>query len=196
MDLPTKSRRKELFQNKDYLRVYKQLIELLRKGKENISNDYKIETSIFDELLLLAKNKCQQPKAKTKSKSKKKKNRPYEKEIIEFKIEPYPPVNGRFAIYRKDTGELLDSAQGYGYKSIGAANKAGWYKYSKGWQYIENKKDWWRQHPEFRKALNDYLEMYWKEIMIGDEDELELAEELAKKMNVKDFYPGLMKYFY
>lgn len=130
MNLLTKSRKKELFQNKDYLRVYTQLIELLRKGKENISNDYKIETSIFDELLLMAKNKCQQPKVK--SKSKKKKNRPYEKEIIEFKIEPYPQVNGRFAIYRKDTGELLDSAQGYGYKSIGAANKAGWYKYSKG----------------------------------------------------------------
>ena len=132
MNLPSKSRRKELFQNKDYLRAYIQLIELLRKGKENISNDYKIETSIFDELLLMAKNKCQRPKVK--SKSKKKKNRPYEKEIIEFKIEPYPLVNGRFAIYRKDTGELLDSAQGYGYKSIGAANKAGWYKYSKGWQ--------------------------------------------------------------
>ena len=196
MNLPNKSRRKELFQNKDYLRTYTQLIEILRKGETNISNNFKIEDSIFEELLLLAKNKCQQPKAKTKSKSKKKKNRPYEKEIIEFKIESYPLVNGRFAIYRKDTGELLDSAQGYGYKSIGAANKAGWYKYSKGWQYIENKKDWWRQHPEFRKALNDYLEINWKEIMIGDEDELELAEELAKKMNIKDFYPGLMKYFY
>lgn len=195
MNLPSKSRRKELFQNKDYLRAYTQLIELLRKGKENISNDYEIETSIFAELLLLAKNKCQQPKAKTKSKSKKKKNRPYEKEIIEFKIEPYPPVNGRFAIYRKDTGELLDSAQGYGYKSIGAANKAGWYKYSKGWQYIENKKDWWRQHPEFRKALRQHYSMYWEEIMEGDYDEESLAKELAEKMNVKDFYPGLLKYF-
>ena len=195
MNLPNKSRRKELFQNKDYLRTYTQLIEILRKGETNISNNFKIEDSIFEELLLMVKNKCQQPKAKTKSKSKKKKNRPYEKEIIEFKIEPYPQVNGRFAIYRKDTGELLDSAQGYGYKSIGAANKAGWYKYSKGWQYIENKKNWWQKHPEFRKALKQHYSMYWEEIMEGDYDEESLAKELAEKMNVKDFYPGLLKYF-
>lgn len=193
MNLPTKSRRKELFQNKNYLRAYTRLIELLRKGETNVSNNFGIETSIFDELLILAKNKCQQ--SKIKSKPKKKKNRPYEKEIIEFKIKPYPPVNGRFAIYRKDTGELLDSAQGYGYKSIGAANKAGWYKYSKGWQYIENKKDWWRKHPEFRKALRQYYSMYWEEIMEGDYDEESLAKELAEKMNVKDFYPGFLKYF-
>ena len=77
MNLPNKSRRKELFQNKDYLRTYTQLIEILRKGETNISNNFKIEDSIFNELLLLAKNKCQQPKVKTKSKSKKKKNRPY-----------------------------------------------------------------------------------------------------------------------
>lgn len=192
MNFPTKSRRKELFKNKDYLRTYTQLIELLRKGETNISNNFKIEDSIFEELLLLATNKCL---PKVKPKSKKKKNRPYEKEIIEFKIELYPQVNGRFAIYRKDTGELLDSAQGYGYKSIGAANKAGWYKYSKGWHYIENKKDWWRQHPEFRKALKQYYSMYWEEIMEGDYDEENLAKDLAKKMNIKDFYPGLLKYF-
>ena len=45
MNLPNKSRRKELFQNKDYLRTYTQLIEILRKGETNISNNFKIEDS-------------------------------------------------------------------------------------------------------------------------------------------------------
>ena len=48
MNLPNKSRRKELFQNKDYLRTYTQLIEILRKGETNISNNFKIEDSIFE----------------------------------------------------------------------------------------------------------------------------------------------------
>ena len=38
----------------------------------------------------------------------------------------------RFIIINEETGEVLDDAQGYGYKTEQSAHKASWFKYGGG----------------------------------------------------------------
>lgn len=187
--------KKKLLKDRKNLKIYNKIIDDLRKHKEP-ENSFNIEESTFEAIIFYAKTRAEKP-IKAVSKQKEKKQPPYSKTVVEFEVKPYNKVAGRFAIFKKDNGELLDSAQGYGYKTIKAANKAGWYKFSKGWQSIKSKEAWWNYHPEFKKDVNDFFEWNWKEIGIGDITEEEIEDEidkLAEKHGIKNFDQKLLKY--
>jgi len=79
--------------------------------------------------------------------------------------------DGRYVVTDVATQEVLDNANGYGYKTRQNAEKAAWYKFKGG----KGKKDaekraataFWRQHNDFGKAVQDYYETWFKAIALG-----------------------------
>ena len=51
-----------------------------------------------------------------------------------------PPPENRYIIIDKDTGEIIDDAQGYGYKTHESARKAMWYKFEGGKKKMDSEK--------------------------------------------------------
>lgn len=64
----------------------------------------------------------------------------------------------RYIIYKKGTDEIVDDAQGYGYKSFAAAKKAYWYKFSGGREKINESIRWWKKNKEFLQAVSHFIE--------------------------------------
>lgn len=64
---------------------------------------------------------------------------------------------GRFEIVDKETGEIIDNANGYGYKTKTNAYKAGWFKFGGGKKKVDDAVAWWRmpEHREFSEWLLD-----------------------------------------
>ena len=91
---------------------------------------------------------------------------PYQKTIHHKEVEPYEPsydtYETRFRIVSEETGEVLDDANGYGYKTIKKAYSAYYYKTmdkNKKKEYLDKKehiKQWLREHKGFCNALNEY----------------------------------------
>ena len=104
----------------------------------------------------------------------------------------------RFIIVDSDTGEILDDAQGYGYKTKGNAERAAWYKFKGG----KAKKDaakkeanaFWCKHKDFGKALYKLYEMWFKEIARGEIDADNETLELAAEMNIEGFRLEYLEY--
>ena len=87
--------------------------------------------------------------------------------ITEYQVVPLT-VNGspRFVIISV-SGELLDDAQGYGYKTRQNAEKAAWYKFKGGKEKKEatkrNAMIFWKKHPDIKQFATDYIEGSFKE---------------------------------
>jgi hypothetical protein len=92
------------------------------------------------------------------------------------------PYDKRFIITTED-GEILDDAQGYGYKSAPAAHKAYWYKFQKGKEKIEkNKKElnlFCKKNKKFIKEFNEKMELEFK-----TSSREEIIRLLEKKHNI------------
>lgn len=90
----------------------------------------------------------------------------------------------RFMIVNAETGEVLDDAQGWGYKSAENAYRAFYYKQNR--SSIESKKNkikkWITKHPEFESDLEDVLFQYAKydDKMTGKD-----VEEMAKTRSLE-----------
>ncbi len=96
------------------------------------------------------------------------------KNIVEFKVVPYS--NNRFCIV-DDNGEIIDNAQGYGYKTKQNAYKAGYWKFKGG---KENKLNEDNKSKNFIKDLLNrkrfdlnriyigYMEGYFKDLLIDN----------------------------
>ena len=69
-----------------------------------------------------------------------------------------------------DDDNMVDDAQGYGYKTKQKAHKAMWYKFEGGQQKTINarnkKNDFFKQHPGLEKFINDMYACYFKELAI------------------------------
>jgi hypothetical protein len=78
----------------------------------------------------------------------------------------------RYVIVEKNTGKLLDNAQGYGYKTAQGAHKAGWYKFQTGHKKINSEKaiakKFWKEHPELKEDAERCLWYACKEIGSGE----------------------------
>lgn len=106
---------------------------------------------------------------------------------------------GRFEIVDTDTGEVVDNANGYGYKSKPNAYKAGWYKFGGGKKKVDDSESWWRmkEHRAFRSFLEDISFDLMKD-SCGDRAEFhsslkECALNYAKEHNISDFKPEYLK---
>jgi len=68
---------------------------------------------------------------------------------------------GRFVIINKNTKDVIDDAQGYGYKTKEGANKCLWYLFKGGKDTIENQKNlylkWKQENKEMYKRIDDIL---------------------------------------
>ena len=91
----------------------------------------------------------------------------------------------RYVIIEKNTGKLLDDAQGYGYKTAQGAHKAGWYKYQNGKKKIDSEKSiakqFWKLHRDIKNDVIDMLEGNIKEICRGEITETQIITDFEKQ---------------
>lgn len=106
--------------------------------------------------------------------------------------------DGRYVITNAATQEVIDNANGYGYKTRQTAEKAAWYKFKGG----KTKKDaekreataFWRQHTDFGKAVQEYYETWFKAIAYGETDPGADLQALAQEMGVEGFKKAFVEY--
>ena len=103
----------------------------------------------------------------------------------------------RYIIVNKDTGEVIDTAQGYGYKSKQKAYAAFAYKNrdkSKDAEKANKKKHiqkWIREHNSFMNLLEGYAFDYLKNGDEEDKIDAKFVKELLKSENLTiDFKPS------
>ena len=110
----------------------------------------------------------------------------------------------RFVVFDKDTGEVLDDAQGYGYKSKSKAYSAWFYKENNGHNNCSiNERDyyikkWLEEHYDFTKKI-DMLFCEIKEGKCGKGVwfNYKTIARLLKENNIKtDFTPGELLHVY
>lgn len=120
--------------------------------------------------------------------------------VIEKRMshDPYDRYDKRFIVVDKNTGEVLDDAQGYGYKSAQNAYKAYGYKNrdkSKDKEKAQKTRrivKWMEEHPQFVDAMDTFA----FEIVKGSwgEDErfdTKFVEKMLSFHDLKpDFTPG------
>jgi hypothetical protein len=103
----------------------------------------------------------------------------------------------RWIIVSPDTSEILDDAQGCGYKSKQNAIKAGWYKFGGGKRKLDaatKEADlFWRQHKDFARKVNQLQEDWFKEIATGEIDFEKEVASLAKELGVDGFHGRFLK---
>lgn len=109
-----------------------------------------------------------------------------EDEQVQRAYDPYH--HKRYTIIDKETGEIIDDAQGYGYRSIQKAWKALYYKLN----IDKIKKDkeiyegWWKEHKDFAILCCNY---FFYEVKEGNKltpkKEKEIIIELAKEKNIE-----------
>ena len=105
----------------------------------------------------------------------------------------------RYVIIDEATNEVLDDAQGYGYKSSQSAYKAWEYKTNKKTRKRVNKRKyqgrafsrWWEKHAEFRDRVEEIM-FYAAEdeahgIAYTDEEIFEACQSVAQEMGVEGF---------
>ena len=97
---------------------------------------------------------------------------------------------GRYVIIDEITGEILDDAQGYGYKDKQKATKAMWWKFKGGKEKIDNEKklfkDWVKTdiNKKIFKEINDTIEYSFKEIALGETTLDEIIKEIENRENI------------
>ena len=106
--------------------------------------------------------------------------------------------NSRYIIVDKESGEVLDDAQGYGYKSAQKAHAA-W-----GWKSRDRSEDrkkeqrrrkirtWMKKHPDFVEAMDTFAFEIAKGSWGPDEKfDAKFVREMLKENGLKtDFTPG------
>ena len=95
----------------------------------------------------------------------------------------------RYIIVEKETGKVIDDAQGYGYKSFQSAKKAMWYRFDGGEKKINAAKSeatkFWKDHPKVRSLVEDFYDCNVKQICLGEVSEEDLIKEVKEKFNIK-----------
>ena len=106
--------------------------------------------------------------------------------------------DGRYVIVSAETGEVLDDAQGYGYKTRPNAEKAAWYKFKGGKAKKDAEKraatDFWRKHKDFGVAIQEYYETWFKEIARGETDPDADLVQLAQELGIEGFKKQYVEY--
>ena len=106
--------------------------------------------------------------------------------------------NKRFVIVDKDTGEILDDAQGYGYKSARNAHAAWAYKnqdkskVSEKAEKIEHIKKWMEEHKSFVNLMDAYaFDIAKGSARPEDKFDAKFVREMLKDKNLEvDFTAG------
>lgn len=99
--------------------------------------------------------------------------------------------DGRYVITNAETQEVIDTANGYGYKTRQNAEKAAWYKFKGGKARKDAEKKeataFWRQHKDFGMGVQEYYETWFKEIARGETEPDADLGVLAQEMGIEGF---------
>lgn len=107
------------------------------------------------------------------------------------------PIEPEFGLYEHQTrydicdmqGNVIDDAQGYGYKTAQSAHKAAAYKFKGGKKKSDEAKAFWRKNKDFAKKLNYLLEVNFKDLPTNQE-----VIDFALENNVTDFKIEFVKH--
>ena len=107
--------------------------------------------------------------------------------------------DGRFEVYHAETGELLDDAQGYGYKTYLKAKKAAWYHFSGGKakmsQTEQEAQMFWMDNQECAKTLLQAPSLKIRSILRGGSMSQALqVQQLAKNHKAHGFNMQYLRY--
>lgn len=100
----------------------------------------------------------------------------------------------RYIIINNETGEIIDEAQGYGYKSKRKAHKVIYYKYKRGREKLKQYEIFWKSHKEIATQLRETYSIWFKEISKGEITTEDMLCELNHKFNT-DIPKHLLKHF-
>ena len=93
----------------------------------------------------------------------------------------------RYAI-ANDEGEIIDDAQGWGYKTEQKAHKAMWYKFSGGKQKLEkqekDKRAFFNKHKGLDKFIYRIWENNFKEIARGEVTNKDIIDDVKKEFGI------------
>ena len=90
----------------------------------------------------------------------------------------------RYICVDETSGEVIDDAQGYGYKSKQKAFIAYEYKYGDGKKRHIEYQNFWIEHIDIAKFIIKFNEMWFKEIARKEITEDDLLEEIKKNFNI------------
>lgn len=109
----------------------------------------------------------------------------------------FKEIETRYAIVDEVTGEILDDAQGYGYKTFEKARKALWYKFKGGRSKIAADKSesrkFFKNNPGLKERLTELLEINVKEIARGEVSDKDIMDWVKKEFGV-DIPKKYLKY--
>ena len=118
-----------------------------------------------------------------------------------FDVVDMPGHPGRYEVVDTSTGEVVDNANGYGYKSKPNAYRAAWYKFGGGKAKVDSTKSWWENHRGFYRRISDEMFYIAKDCCGADDGgrtyEAELkdyATRLAAELGIKDFRPEYLRH--
>lgn len=92
--------------------------------------------------------------------------------------------DNRYVIINKETQEVVDDAQGYGYKSKEKA-LASWAYKNRNKKIIQKEtaiKKWIKKHTEFDKLMEEYA---WYAFKDGDKLDSNIVEMILKELNLQ-----------
>ena len=93
----------------------------------------------------------------------------------------------RFVIV-DDVGEIVDDAQGFGYKTAQKAHKAMWYRFEGGKQKTQGiekrRRKFLKEHKGLEQFIADLLEGNFKEISRGEVTDQDFLDAIKEKFGV------------
>jgi hypothetical protein len=98
---------------------------------------------------------------------------------------------GRYVIIDENSGEIIDDAQGYGYKDKQKATKAMWWKFNGGKEKKDNEKKlfntWIKTETNkiIFNEINNSIEDNFKEIALKEVSVAEIVKEIENQNNIK-----------
>jgi hypothetical protein len=102
--------------------------------------------------------------------------------------EPWNRPEERFVIIDKDTGEILDDAQGYGYKTYTNAKKVLWYRFEGGKQKTSSLKSeankFWKLNSKIKMFALDFYSYNVKELSRNEITEKDLVASVKRDFGV------------
>jgi len=104
-------------------------------------------------------------------------------------IDPNDPYNDRYIIVNKDTGEIIDDAQSYGYRSIWKAKKAYWYKFQHGKKQLDKleseAKLFWKTNNNIKTYVNNWYDTHYKEAYRKKQLDKDLITAIKIEFNIE-----------
>lgn len=97
-------------------------------------------------------------------------------------------INGdpyRYVMMDTETGEILDDAQGYGYKTPQKAYAAYNYKHGGGKKKHDAAKQFWKKNKEIAKYCTNWFECSFKELALGEVSLNDLQKDIMEEFNLE-----------